>query len=156
MYTIKCSKFSNQERWLWWHCQKSITGARKWVYTYFFFFYSSFQAWIVVNTHSICEIMCCMRGWHKHNLFGCMCNEGQRASSNVTTRDMEWSCSHTKEPIQGTTGGSDATERQRLDFIQQWSCSPFLESLGLYIRWNHQLLLGFICNILKCKILWLI
>ena len=31
-------------------------------------------------------------------------------------------------------GGSVGVERQRIAFIQQWSSSPFLESVGIHIR----------------------
>ena len=43
-----------------------------------------------------------------------------------------------KSQYDGLKGGSDGVERQRITFIQQWSSSPFLESVGLHIRWNYR------------------
>ena len=43
-----------------------------------------------------------------------------------------------KSQYDGLKGGSDGVERQRLAFIQQWSSSPFLESVGIHIRWNYR------------------
>ena len=34
--------------------------------------------------------------------------------------------------------GSDGVERQQLAFIQQWSSSPFIESVGIHVRWNYR------------------
>ena len=51
-----------------------------------------------------------------------------------------------KSQYNGLTGKTDGAERQRLAFIQQWSSSPFLESVGLHIRWKDCVIL--ICNIL--------
>ena len=42
-----------------------------------------------------------------------------------------------KSQYDGLKGDSDGVERQRIAFIQQWSSSPFLESVGIHIRWNH-------------------
>ena len=39
-----------------------------------------------------------------------------------------------KSQYDGLKGGSDGVERQRIAFIQQWSSSPFLESVGFHIR----------------------
>ena len=53
-----------------------------------------------------------------------------------------------KMQYDGLNGGSDGVVRQQLAFIQQWSSSPFLESMGIHIRWNYR-----VPNILICKIL---
>mgnify|MGYP006973822640 CR=1 FL=1 len=42
-----------------------------------------------------------------------------------------------KSQYDGYKGDSDGVERQRLAFIQQWSSSPFLELVGIHIRWNY-------------------
>ena len=47
-----------------------------------------------------------------------------------------------KSKYDGLRGGFDGVERQRLAFIIQWSSSPFLESMGLHIRWNYRILIG--------------
>ena len=44
-----------------------------------------------------------------------------------------------KSQYDGLKGGSDGVERQRIAFIQQWSSSPFLESVGFHIRWNYRI-----------------
>ena len=50
-----------------------------------------------------------------------------------------------KNQYNGIIGGSDGVERQQLAFIQQQLSSPFLESMGLHIRWNFESLFG-ICT----------
>ena len=47
-----------------------------------------------------------------------------------------------KSQYDGLNGGSDEVEKQQLAFIQQWSCSPFLESVGIHIRWNYRVPTG--------------
>ena len=44
-----------------------------------------------------------------------------------------------KSQYDGLKGDSDGVERQLLAFIQQWSSSPFLESMGIQIRWNYRI-----------------
>ena len=43
-----------------------------------------------------------------------------------------------KSQYGGRKGGSDGVERQQLVFIQLWSSSPFLELVGIHIRWNYR------------------
>ena len=43
-----------------------------------------------------------------------------------------------KSQYDGLKGGSNGVERQRIAFIQQWLSSPFLESVGIHIRWNYR------------------
>ena len=50
-----------------------------------------------------------------------------------------------KSQYDGLKGDSDGVERQRIAFIQQWSSSPFLESVGIHIRWNYRVPSG-ICT----------
>ena len=50
-----------------------------------------------------------------------------------------------KSQYDGLKGGSDGVERKRIAFIQQWSSSPFLESVGFHIRWNYRIPTG-ICT----------
>ena len=76
----------------------------------------------------------------------------RRVFSNQTahpTRLMQeiWSeiVATLKRQYDGLKGGSDGVERQRMAFIQQWSSSPFLESVGLHIRWNYRVPSG-ICT----------
>ena len=38
----------------------------------------------------------------------------------------------------GFKGGSDGVERKQLAFTQQWSSYPFLDSVGIHIRWNYR------------------
>ena len=50
-----------------------------------------------------------------------------------------------KSQYDSLKGGSDGVERQRIAFIQQWSSSPFLESVDIHIRWNYHVPTG-ICT----------
>ena len=50
-----------------------------------------------------------------------------------------------KSQYDGLKGGSEGVERQQIAFIQQWSSSPFLESVGIHIRWNYRVPTG-ICT----------
>ena len=43
-----------------------------------------------------------------------------------------------KSQYDGLKGSSDGVERQQLAYIQQWAPSPFLESVGIHIRWNYR------------------
>ena len=43
-----------------------------------------------------------------------------------------------KSQYDGLKGRSDGVERQRIAFIQQWSCSPFLELVGIHRRWKYR------------------
>ena len=76
----------------------------------------------------------------------------RRVFSNQTahpTRLMQeiWSeiVATLKSQYDGLKGDSDGVERQRIAFIQQWSSSPFLELVGIHIRWNYRVPSG-ICT----------
>ena len=61
----------------------------------------------------------------------------RRVFSNATRLMQEiWSeiVATLKSQYDGLKGGSYGVERQRITFIQQWSSSPFLESVGIHIR----------------------
>ena len=47
-----------------------------------------------------------------------------------------------KSQYDGLKDDSDGVERQRLAFIQQWSSSPFIESMGIHIRWTYHVPIG--------------
>ena len=73
----------------------------------------------------------------------------RRVFSNQTahpTRLMQeiWSeiVATLKSQYDGLKGDSDGVERQRIAFIQQWSSSPFLELVGIHIRWNYRISTG--------------
>ena len=38
----------------------------------------------------------------------------------------------------GLKGDSNGVEKQGLAFIQQWSTSPFIESVSIHIRWTYR------------------
>ena len=55
-----------------------------------------------------------------------------------------------KSQYDGLKDGSDGVEIRLLAFVQQWSSSPFLESVSIGIRWNYRSVVVYFVHYLKC------
>ena len=63
--------------------------------------------------------------------------QSNSALGEVTAGDMEWSCSHAKDPIWWPHGRNHWSRKKTITLYPTMVVPSFLELVGLHIRWKY-------------------